>query len=246
MVKPEITMRLLEILNISQPTLSKRAKRLKSRYGPMNTDEAVYVIAHMSGIDLSKSLPLSLQDRIRSLVPRELPTAEALTRPKVKPRKPRNEPGSYPFVTKEMVKTALHLGSEIFPYVFVLENSIRELINGRLSKTGANWWDSLAPAEVQRTVKRTILKEARYPYRRARGDHPLLYANFADLKKIIFANPTHFEDILIKQDWFSAGMDDVYMARNNLAHSIPLEQSDISHILTFSSEWAILTDKLVI
>lgn len=212
----------------------------------MTTDEAVYVMAHMAGIDLSKSLPLLLQDRVRSLVPRELPTVRASTLPKAKAKEPRKKPPPYPFVKKKTVETAMQLGTDIYPYVFILENSIRELIKGRLSKTGVNWWDNLVPADVQRMVKNTMLKEKRYPYRRARGDHPLLYANFDHLKKIILANPTYFGDILIKPDWFTAGMDDVYMARNNLAHSLPLDKSDVSHILTFYSEWGILTDKLSI
>lgn len=89
-------------------------------------------------------------------------------------------------------------------------------------------------------------KETQFPYRMARGDHPLWYSNFNDLKLIISANPNGlFSDILIKPDWFTAGMDDVYMARNNLAHSIPLVDTDVEHIHVFVREWAILLESVV-
>ena len=59
-------------LKISPQALSQRAARIKGRYGPMTTEEAVYVIAHMEGIDISKFLPIATLDRVRSLVPRDV------------------------------------------------------------------------------------------------------------------------------------------------------------------------------
>ena len=56
----------LNEFRITKQGLSQRAKRLKDTYGPMTTEEAVYVIAHLEGIDLSKHLPLSVLDRIRA------------------------------------------------------------------------------------------------------------------------------------------------------------------------------------
>lgn len=247
MVNRVVREKLLKQLGISHQALSKQAKRLKKLHGPMSTEEAVYVIAHTSGIDLSRALPLATLDRIRSLIPRELPPAASPAVPPTKKQtRARNNSPSYPLVSKQTVAIALRLGSEVFPSVFVLENSIRALVRSRLSREGTDWWARLVPTDVKNSVARTMNNERKYPYRRPRGGHELLYANFADLKKIILHNPGLFGDILAKPDWFSAGMDDVYMARNNLAHSIALESSDISHILTFSSEWATLTEKISI
>lgn len=39
---------------VSRQAMSQRAKRLKDEYGPMTTDEAIYVIEHQDHIDLAK------------------------------------------------------------------------------------------------------------------------------------------------------------------------------------------------
>jgi hypothetical protein len=70
MINRKLRSDLLSSLNISKQALSQRAKRVKNEYGPMTTEEAVYVIAHMTGLDLTKYLPLLSIDRVRSLVPR--------------------------------------------------------------------------------------------------------------------------------------------------------------------------------
>ncbi len=249
MVNSEVRKKLLAMLGISKQALSQRARGFKVKYGPMTTDEAVYVIAHMEGIDLSKDLPLAMQDRIRSLVPRGVvvPSPKKAPTPrkrKIAPAKSRLQ--SYPLVDSKIIETAHTLGREVFPQVFILENSIRALVKDKLSPLGTDWWEKSVPTDVQNNVKRTMKKESKFPYRKARGDEPLLYANFNDLKLIICTNPNGlFNDVLIKPDWFTAGMDDVYMARNNLAHSIPLVDTDIEHIHVFVREWAILVESVM-
>jgi hypothetical protein len=81
-------------------------------------------------------------------------------------------------------------------------------------------------------------REKRYTYREARGNQPLLYANYEDLKKIIVAKQNVFSDVIIDIDWFKVKMDEVYMARNNLAHSVSLSRDDISRIALFHRDWA--------
>lgn len=243
MVNKEVRSQLLKQLGISPQALSQRAKRLKDKYGPMTTDEAVYVIAHMEGVDLSKRLPLASLDRVRSLIPRELniPTLRHRQSRSTHPKK-KLKPASYPLVEKTIVSSAISIGAEVYPQVFILENSIRSLIKKHLSKTGNDWWDKLVPADVKKEVLRTMSREKRYPYREARGNHPLFYSNFSDLKKIILANQTSFATIIIDFDWFRVKMEEVYMARNSLAHCVSLSKDDISRIALFYRDWARLLE----
>ena len=136
------------------------------------------------------------------------------------------------------MNVANHLGAEVYPQVFVLENSIRNLIKDRLSKIDKHWWDKFVPPDVQADVARTMKREKRYTYREVRGNHPLLYSNFADLKKIILAKQNVFSDVIIDIEWFKVKMDEVYMARNNLAHSVSLSKDDVSRIALFNRDWA--------
>jgi hypothetical protein len=231
---------LLEKLEISPQALSQRAGKIKGRYGPMSTEEATYVIAHMEGVDLSRYLDLTTLDRIRALVPRDL--SQKLTSKATKESKKKRRTGSYPLVSTIMVSAAVTMGAEVFPELFVLENSIRELIKKRLSTTSTDWWDRLVPQDVFRNVRRTMTNERRFTYREPRGTHELMYSNFADLKKIILSNQSYFVDVIVDFDWFKVKMDEIYMARNNVAHCVPLSKDDAARISLFNRDWARLLE----
>jgi hypothetical protein len=245
-VKREIRESLLKKLKVSKQALSQRANRLKEKHGPMTTDEAVYIIAHMEGIDLSKQLPLATLDKIRALVPREVAQAsevsQVFTR-KRNSRKPKPKQ-TYPLVANALFQKARAAGDDAFPRVFILENSIRSLIRLRLSPVDKDWWPNLIPKPVIDSVDRIIKKEKKFPYRENRGSEPLMYCNFDDLRKIIADNNNwpHFQDVIIKLDWFEVKMEEVYMARNNLAHSVPLSKDDFSGIILFYNQWARLLE----
>ncbi len=247
MVKREIREALLKKLKISKQALSQRANRLKDKHGPMTTDEAVYIIAHMERIDLSKYLPLALLDKIRALVPREVTQTINVPRVSAKKktsRKPASQIISYPLVANSLLLKARLAGDDAFPRVFILENSIRSLIKLRLLPLDKDWWPNLIPKLVIESVDRTIKKEKRFPYREKRGSEPLMYCNFDDLKKIIAdeKNYPYFQDVIIDLDWFKVKMQEVYVARNNLAHSVPLSKDDFSSIILFYNQWARLLE----
>lgn len=243
--EPNVRRELLDRLDISPQGLSYRAKKMKEAYGPMTTEEAVYVIAHLEGIDLSRHLSIATLDRVRALVPRAAPDprskASAQDAKKAKPRVSRRQK-PYPLVTAPQAKMAEDLGERVYPFLFIVESSIRQLISVRLSKKGSNWWDNFVPSRVRKSVQRTMKKETRYPYRDKRGNHPLSYANFSDLKDIILANESEFRDALIDLDWFAVHMDEIYMVRNNIAHCVPLSADDISRLNLFFRDWARLLE----
>lgn len=236
---PNVRRELLEKLGITRQALSQRSKRIKGSYGPMTTEEAVYVIAHNEGLDLSKHLPISTLDRVRSLIPRDIPTATSQPPSRQKVSTPRQRKvKSYPLVTVALAKTGNNLGTEIYPRLFILETSIRNLITQGLSKQESDWWDKYVPSRIRNNVARTMKREKRYPYRESRGNHPLSYANFSDLKAIIIANKPNFEDVILDFEWFVVRMDEIYMVRNNLTHCVPLSKDDIIRINLFFRDWA--------
>lgn len=245
MINKSVRQDLLKKLGSTPQALSQRAKRLKENYGPMTTDEAVYVIAHQIGIDLSRHLRLEVLDRIRSLVPRQIsykntvvPDGKKATRRKISAK----TRITYPLVTEKFISDVVLMSEESFPQLFVLENSIRKLIERALRPVDLNWWDNLVPQRVQANVKRTIEKEKKYPYREKRGNNNLMYCNFADLKDTILANQSHFQSIIVDMDWFKTKMDEIYMARNNVAHSVLLSKDDKSRIALFYRDWARLLE----
>jgi hypothetical protein len=243
-VNREVRKELLDKLGVSRQALAQRVKRLKTKYGPMTTDEAVYIIAHQESIDLGKYLPLDVLDRIRSLIPREVaPQKQPIpARKGGRTIKSGSRPPGYPLVKNDIIKKTIELGAETFPRIVVLEHSIRNLIRQTLSKVQRDWWPALIPDTVLNNVARTIKKESKYTYRKSRGNDKLLYCNFSDLKAIILHNSTLFSNIIIDFKWFETWMDEVYMARNGLAHSIILSEDDINRIDIFYNEWATMLE----
>lgn len=244
MIHRQVRHELLNKLKVTRQALSLRAKQIKAKYGPMTTDEAVYIIAHIEGVNLAKYLPLETLDRVRSLIPREIKPSPIAPQVKTTNKKPKSRKtiASYPLVNNAFIQRAVTIGDESFPQIVVMENSIRALIEKTLSAINPNWWVALVPPNVQRNVQRTIDKEKKFPYREKRGNRPILYCNFADLKEIIVANYPEFRNVIIDIEWFKAKMDEVYMARNNLAHSVLLSDDDISRIALFYRDWARLLD----
>ncbi len=246
MVKREVREKLLTKLGITHQALSKRGKLLKEKYGPMTTDEAVYITAHMEGIDLSRYLPLQSLDRIRSMIPRETKDKEFNREvpPKAKSKQKKRNEISYPLVTTSFIHKVNAVAEDEFPKVFILENSIRSLIRLKLSSIQDDWWPKLIPTQVLENVQRVLKKELKYPHREKRGKELLIYCNFDDLKKIIIdeTNYPYFQDVIIDSGWFRVKMEEVYMARNNLAHSILLSKDDIATINVFFNQWARLLD----
>ncbi|MCX6120102.1 MAG: Swt1 family HEPN domain-containing protein [Ignavibacteriales bacterium] len=236
MVNKSLRRELLSRLKVTQQALSFRAKKIKDKFGPMTTEEAVYVIAHKEGLDLSRYLKLDQLDRVRALVPKDMPAPRQVS--------PKRQPGSvkakyaFPLVPLSTISRAMAIGQETYPQVVVLETSIRTLIESILKKINVNWWPDLIDPDVVKSVNRIKKKEANYPYRERRGKKDILYCNFADLKTIIDYQYPHFKFIIVDQAWFDAKMNEIYMARNNLAHSVLLSKDDISRIALFYRDWS--------
>lgn len=241
MVNKEIRTKLLSQLAISPQALSQRAARIKSKHGPMTTDEAVYVIAHIEGIDLSRYLVLNVLDRIRSLIPKDVAPQETKLSISGKTLRRairrKGDRTSYPLVRETDIEKAYSIGKESYPRLFILENSIRALIAMILSKVKKDWWEELVSKDVQESVQKKIEKEKKYPHRKSRGKAPIDYSDFSDLLKIVNKNMPRFKAIIVNEEWFKTSMNEVYMSRNNVAHSVLLSEEDKAKINTFYTEW---------
>jgi hypothetical protein len=242
MVNKEIRKALLQATGISKQALSQRAQTIKKNFGPMTTDDAVYIIAHQEGIDISKYLSLIIMDRIRAILPSIRQDAQ---RPKIinvtHANVPRNRKATmYPLISEKLEAISFSIGSNSYPKIFQLENSIRLLITRLLSKHGKDWWLNEIPNDVQKNVDRTIKKEKRYPQRLKRGNHPIYYANFDDLKKIILDTKLWpiFQPVLLDYNWVKVKMEEVYMARNCVAHCVEVTTEDVTRINLFYNEWS--------
>lgn len=121
---------------------------------------------------------------------------------------------------------------------FCLENSVRELVIGRLSEAhGSGWWDEKVAKGIKEKVAKRQEKEGGDRWHTRRGEHNVYYTDFGDLKSIITNNFADFEDLFPDQNWITSRLDELELSRNIIAHSNVLEARELERIRLYLHDW---------
>ena len=121
--------------------------------------------------------------------------------------------------------------TEIYPYIYVLENSLRKLILGRF-KDEKEWWNNpkFVHKDIQDYAKKIQEVEKKYKWMDKRGSHPIYYINLEHLFKIIEKNWTHFKKTFDDLGHLRTWIAEITPIRNLVAHNIKtktIERNDI-------------------
>jgi hypothetical protein len=129
----------------------------------------------------------------------------------------------------------------LYPYLYVLENSIRHLIGRVLSANhGSGWWASRAPVDVRNRVQDRKVKESKTPWHGKRGGHDINYSDFSDLRRIITFNWADFEPIFPSQPWITQKLEELEPARNTLAHHNPVPANEQKRLEVILDDWTVM------
>ena len=247
----ELRSDLLKKLGVTPQRLSQRVAQIKRLYGPMTTEEGTYVLGHQRGLDLTRYLDQPMVDRIRGMLPSGgvAPVAnptksgarQATTRPiRIAPKLE---------VVDAMLPASVGVDAsrmaDVYPKVYVFENSMRHVILRILRGLhGKNWWDVCAPNDVKKRVQDRKNEEARKPWHGKRGSHEIFYSDFGDLRRIIIANWAAFTAIFPSQQWITQKLEDLEPPRNVIAHNNPVSERDAKRIEVYSDDWiALINDR---
>jgi hypothetical protein len=130
--------------------------------------------------------------------------------------------------------------AELYAKLYVLENSIRSVINRVMMKAyGAGWWATHAPSEVRKTVQGRKDREDKVPWHGKRGVHELYYSDFSDLGNIVQMHWAQFKGILHKQNWVSR-LEELEPGRNTIAHHNPVSENERKRFEVFFADWTAL------
>jgi hypothetical protein len=129
-----------------------------------------------------------------------------------------------------------------YEFLYVVENSLRELIRDVLSNE-ENWWETCIPKGIQTDVQETINKT---PYHAAERGDLLEYTHLGQLKEIIISkkNWNNFLPHLNEHNKqvFSVTIDRAISSRNAIGHCIPLKTNDLKVVeLRFNDILKMLT-----
>ncbi|MCK4520953.1 MAG: hypothetical protein KAU20_00130 [Nanoarchaeota archaeon] len=115
--------------------------------------------------------------------------------------------------------------------LFIVENTLRELIRKVFGKDVSNWWEEKVNDGIIKDVKEAIEK---YPYHGYKREDELEYTHLGQLKEIITAkrNWNVFLPYLDEKDKasFSATIDKAIPSRNSIGHCIPLKNEDLKYV----------------
>ena len=95
---------------------------------------------------------------------------------------------------------------------------------------GKNWWDEKINNTIKQNVASKQKKEKLNPWIGKRSDDPIYYTDFIDLANILRSKPDLFNPIFAELsggiNWITQRIEELYLIRNNLAHSCPLSKKD--------------------
>jgi hypothetical protein len=147
---------------------------------------------------------------------------------KLQPRKIRIKQTNMKFC-EEFMNDA-NANAAIYPYVYVLENSLRKVILTAF-KNETNWWVSKAVhPRIRAYAERIQLAEKKYRWVDKRGGHPIYYVCLEHLLKIIEMNWGKFKGIFDDLNHLKTWIEESVPVRHLIAHNIktkPQEKQDI-------------------
>lgn len=232
-------------LGFTRQGVEYRAKLLKERYGPMTSEEAIGLLAHQEDLDLSRYLAPAQLERVRELVRHraalQSPQAQTRKAPQVQKTVKVNIGGrlklSDPVLPSRVLQDAKNMAS-VYAELYVFENSVREVIQRRLSSVhGDKWWQVCVQRRIQDDAQKRIDGEDKNPWHGRRGAHPIYYSNLADLSSIIVRNWSDFEELFPEQSWITQKITEIARSRNVVNHHNPLGRQDERRIRLYSADW---------
>ena len=142
-----------------------------------------------------------------------------------------------PLLPKKLVDEAIEMAA-VYPIVYIFENSVRNLVLTIMSaKYSDKWWEQKIGSTIKKRVQGRIEKEDKNRWHGRRGAHPIFYTDIDDLKSIITAYWSDFEDMFPSQQWLTVKIEEIEMSRNVIAHNNPLDKDDITRLTLDLKGW---------
>jgi len=160
-------------------------------------------------------------------------------------KKPRLDSGfPDPFVDANVVSSA-HRNAELYPIVYIFENSVRNVVSIVMQSTfGEDWWEQKVSDTIKRNVKIRQSEEKQYPWHSQRGVAPIFYTDISDLRTLINTYNKEFKKVFGKIPRVEMWIEEIEKTRNILAHSNPVAKKDRDRLTVFARDWSELSKKI--
>jgi hypothetical protein len=126
----------------------------------------------------------------------------------------------------------------VYTAVAAFENNVRELVTKTLiEKHKEDWWEKGVSSSIRERAQNRIKDEQSARWHSQRGQDPINYTTFGDLKSIMQNNWDVFEVSIGNLAWASGIFEIVERSRNVIMHSGMLEKEDIARLGVNIRDW---------
>ena len=243
--KATIRAKLLMRTGMSTQGLNRRIGALAKRIA-VTSDEALYIVAYENGVSLK-----GVDSATLALVRQH--TAPAAAAPRVpakasKPAPPRTvsirigdvDVGSVPTMSAALAADAKKVAEACYIRLFLIENSLRELITRVMAAAeGQAWWSSVRTPLREKAARysQNELKAAWHP---ARGTDPIQFVDLPDLVTIVEDAWPRFEKVFGQKHWLRGFIEDMNITRRVVAHMSKPDRKAFGYIETHFNKWTTL------
>lgn len=126
----------------------------------------------------------------------------------------------------------------VYTAIAAFENSVRSLVVKTLiDKFKEEWWEKGASSGIRERSQKRMEDEQVAKWHSKRGQDPINYTTFGDLKSIMQNNWDAFEDLIGSLPWAAGIFDVIERSRNVIMHSGMLEREDIERLGVNIRDW---------
>lgn len=256
MINKEVLAQLRAVLKVGTRRVHMAVKEKKVEYHNLITREiAAYILAADSGVDVAKYLKEDELSKVLEArkghssvgVPSKRSSSAKVTATTkiVKVNIGQKIKFDTDFLTEKNAKEAKYMADEVYPIVYLFENSARNLILRLMSNSyGSEWWNTKVSRTIRDTVQKRIDAENENRWHSKRGAEKIFYTDMGDLSDIIIKNWDVFKNVLSDQSWVSQRFREIELSRNIIAHNNPLEQKEIERINLYFDDWKKQIEKM--
>ena len=209
------------------------------------------MLAHEAGLRLQNYLTSEQIAEVRELTQGRPPPVAA--KPSGGPKGGKSSPrtvamtigadkyGEIPGLKASHLTEAKAMAERVYPFLYVFENSVRDLIEVVLRhRYGDDWWTNAVPSKVQEAAKELKEQGKKDTYHGKRGRRDIDYLLLTHLWKIINHKWKDFEPYFPPgKHWVQSLIEnDMNVSRRPIAHMNPLENDDIKNVEAAFRKWA--------
>jgi Swt1-like HEPN len=126
----------------------------------------------------------------------------------------------------------------VYTAIAAFENSVRAVVIKTLvDKFKEEWWEKGVSNGVRERAQKRMEDEQSAKWHSQRGQDPVNYTTFGDLKNMMQNNWEAFEDQIGNLAWASGIFDVIERSRNVIMHSGMLEREDIERLGVNIRDW---------